>query len=390
MTTIDARPAAAARLPARVGQATAVEQSRAVAEVEAAVIVAQRMPRDLSRAQADMQRSCAQEALAQRAFFRYGRGGQQVTGPTVHLARELARCFGNVQYGIAELRRDDDYGQSEMPAFAWDVQTNTRASTTFIVPHRRDKTGGAVALTDMRDIYENNANMGARRLREQIFAILPGWYTEAAIAACYETLNGNDSDLPVRIARCVDGYAASGVTQQRLEAKLGAPRSAWTAADLAQLQVIWRSIGRGETTRAEEFGDDAGKVTKDEVMARGEQPAAEDVPGPDSAVPPVADGQPAAPPAGEPSGPGTSTTPGPKFRDLLANLPLGDAADVAVMLSWLAGRAVTAPSDLSRAEQRMIAGQLDDWLRAADGDFGEAASAAWARYHEQNPEAGDG
>ena len=44
---------------------------------------------------------------------------------------------GNVQYGINELRRDDSAGESEMRAWAWDVQNNTRSVRSFIVPHAR-------------------------------------------------------------------------------------------------------------------------------------------------------------------------------------------------------------------------------------------------------------
>jgi hypothetical protein len=63
--TISAAPS-----PARTGQGTAVEQSRAVAEVHGAIVVAQQVPRDISRAVADMHRSCAQKSLAEKAFFR--------------------------------------------------------------------------------------------------------------------------------------------------------------------------------------------------------------------------------------------------------------------------------------------------------------------------------
>src|SRR5512139_3483261 len=90
--------------PVRIGQATAIEQSRAAAEVEAAVVVAQRVPRVVANAVDQMRQSCQQKRLAERAFYRYPRGGQTVTGASVHLARELARCWGNIQYGISELR----------------------------------------------------------------------------------------------------------------------------------------------------------------------------------------------------------------------------------------------------------------------------------------------
>jgi hypothetical protein len=164
----------------RTGQATAIEQSRAAAEVYASVLAAKQCPRDEQYAIRSMQQACQMTELAERAFFRFSRGGSQVTGATVHLARELARCWGNVDYGVSELRRDDDDGESEMKAYAWDLETNSRSSHTFIVKHVRDKRGGPERLTDMRDIYENNANNGARRVREAIFAVLPLWLNEQA------------------------------------------------------------------------------------------------------------------------------------------------------------------------------------------------------------------
>lgn len=254
--------------PTRVGQGTAVEQSRAVAEVQAAVLVAQQMPRSVDRAEADMQRACSEYALASRAFYRYRRGGQQVSGPTIQLARELARCWGNIDYGIAELRRDDDAAQSEMKAWAWDQETNARPSSTFIVPHMRDKDSGPEPLASLRDIYENNANAGARRLREQILAVLPVWYVEAAKALCVATLEAGDGrPLAERIDRAVATFAELGVTEARLVARLGRPRHQWSARDLGELTVVATGIRSGEATIADEFPDDPDRVTLDEIAA---------------------------------------------------------------------------------------------------------------------------
>jgi hypothetical protein len=240
--------------PARIGQGTAVEQSRAAAEVQAAVVVAQQCPRNIQQAVAEMRESCKQMFLAERAFYRYSRGGTTVTGPSVHLARELARCWGNVQYGLVEMRRDDEYGQSEMQAFAWDVQTNSRNSSTFIVPHRRDTRNGAKQLTDMREIYENNANNGARRVREAIFAILPPWFVEEAKELCAQTLrDGGGKPLAQRIADAIKAFEGIGVTVDRIEHRLERPSGKWTEYDVAQLIVIYKSIQRGEVTAEEEF-----------------------------------------------------------------------------------------------------------------------------------------
>jgi hypothetical protein len=259
------------RTPAEfISQATAVEQARAVAEVQAAVLVAQQVPRDLTRAVTDMRQSCSQIGLADRAFYRYPRGGQTVTGESIHLARELARCWGNCDYGIKELRRDDENHYSEMQAWAWDQQTNTRSSQSFIVPHKRDTKKGVQAMVDLRDIYENNANMGARRLREAIFAILPKWYTEDAKTACLAALEtgGGDKPLEQRVADAVKTFEALGVKRARLEARFG-PTADWSAHDLAQLRVIHGSVKQGTVTAEDEFPS---RTTADDIPTSDTQP----------------------------------------------------------------------------------------------------------------------
>jgi hypothetical protein len=239
---------------ARAGQGTLVEQSRAVAEVQAAVVVAQQRPRDVTKAISEMRASTGMPYLAERAFFRFPRGGQTVSGKSVHLARELARCWGNIVYGVKELSRDDAHGQSEMMAYAWDIETNARNETVFIVPHLRDKRGGPERLVDMRDIYENNANNGARRLRECILGVLPPWYVEEAADRCMTTLkDGGGKPLVQRIADCIAKFEAIGVTKGQLEQRTGRKAADLTAEDVAQLGVIFKSIQRGEIDRHDEF-----------------------------------------------------------------------------------------------------------------------------------------
>ncbi|MGW4525134.1 hypothetical protein [Amycolatopsis sp. NPDC004378] len=286
-------PQAAAQ-PSRVGQGTVVEQSRAIAEVQGAIIVAQRVPRNVAAATTAMVDSCKQTYMAERSKFRYSRGGTMVTGISVYLARELARCWGNVQYGVDELRRDDEHGQSEMLAWAWDVQTNTRVSTKFIVPHMRDRSaekGGPIRLTDMRDIYESNANAGARRVRECILNILPPWYVDQAKQLCEQTLrDGGGAPLPLRIATTIATFAEMGVTQQQLERKQGRGSNAWTVDDVAVLTVLGRSLRSGETTKEEEFEPDipSAKNFKDaeSVPDQKPAPAAEAVPAVGASVSP--------------------------------------------------------------------------------------------------------
>lgn len=254
-----------------VSQATAVEQARAVAEVQAAIVVARQCPRSTTTAIAQMEESCRQPHLANQAFYSYPRAGQTVAGASVHLARELARCWGNVQYGINELRRDDTGGYSEMQAWAWDVETNTRSSQTFVVPHRRDKRGvkGGEPLIDLRDVYENNANMGARRLREAIFSILPPWFTAKAEAICSATQKeGGGVPLPERRSRAVAAFAELGVGVAQLTEKVGRRPDDWTPLDLAQLTTLASSLTKGTITVEEAFPPAGQRVTRAELEAQ--------------------------------------------------------------------------------------------------------------------------
>ncbi|MFJ2568146.1 hypothetical protein ACIO02_35375 [Streptomyces sp. NPDC087568] len=248
--------APAAPAPAFVGQGTAVEQSRAVAEVQAAVIVARQFPRNEALAVQKMRTGFQQHSLAVRSFFRFRRGTSNVSGETIQFAKELARCWTNIHYGVHELRRDDAAGESEMQAWAWDLETNERASTTFIVPHTRwTKDSGGTRLEDPRDVYENNSNNGARRLREMIFSVLPDWFREQAKEIATTTVEKGQGNKPLaqRVADCIAHFESLGVTVEQLEENRNRDSSKWTNLDLGQLQIIAESIRRGEVTVDEEF-----------------------------------------------------------------------------------------------------------------------------------------
>lgn len=254
-TDIDTALQAPGAITGAASQATVIEQTRAAAEVAAAVQAARMCPRDVQLALREMKESCSLQVLAERAFYSYTRAGSRVEGASVHLARELARIWGNFQHGIAELSRPDGAGHSEMRSFGWDVQANVYVSNTFQVIHIRDTKTGSKVLSDQRDIYENNANMGARRVRECIFAGLPPWFVEEAKRLCRATLeHGGGVPLPQRIARAIELFEADyNIKADQLEERVGRPFSRWSPVDLASLQVLYGSLQRRETTVEDEF-----------------------------------------------------------------------------------------------------------------------------------------
>lgn len=229
-----------------------IEQSRAVTEAQGKLILAKKFPRDEALAYSKIMGSCSRPSLAASGEYAYPRGGQTVSGPSIRLAEELARCWGNIEYGIRELSRQQ--GNSEMEAYAWDLETNTYSSQKFTVRHLRDKKGGAQVLTEERDIYELTANMGGRRLRSRLLAILPPDLVEAAVNQCRKTLAG-DTSLPLadRVRALVDAFSQQGVTEKHLRAYLNKSLDEILPEEIATLRGVYNSIKNGQAAVGDFF-----------------------------------------------------------------------------------------------------------------------------------------
>lgn len=284
--------------PDRVGQGTFVEKSRAQAEVLGSIEAAQLWPRDVQEAIRELTTTCGIMSVAEKAFYSYPQAGTTVEGPTVSLARYMALAWGHIHFGINELRRDDDYGQSEILSWAWDVQKGVRSSRIFILPHRAyaPKKGSKVTrMVDLREIQFNNLSVGGRNVRETMFAVMPAWFRERAERMCRETLTqgelGPDGKtrvalppLPERIEVLIDWYAGKlDVSERQLTRKIGRPTGQWTVHDVVTLGNLGRSITSGEIQKAAAFPPDT--VSGAAIIAAAPPPENRDVSTTDTASP---------------------------------------------------------------------------------------------------------
>ena len=230
----------------------AIEASRAIAEAQGKLVIAKRFPRDEIASYAKAIQACQRRSMAEKAFYAYPRAGQTVEGPTIRFAEELARCWGNIDYGIKELSQDG--GKSELQAYAWDLETNAQSVQNFTNPHQREVNKKMVTLTSQRDIYENNANMATRRMRARILAILPAWFVEGCIAECKKTLAGkNDEPLIDRVKNMVLQFAKFGVTTDMIERRLKRKVETMTAEDFVEYIAIFNALRGGESKVSEWF-----------------------------------------------------------------------------------------------------------------------------------------
>lgn len=228
--------------------------NRQAQEVQAAMVIAKRFPRDEVESYNRIMHSCQRRSLAERAMYEYPRGGTKVTGPSIRLAEAMAQNWGNIDFGITELEQRG--GESQVMAYAWDLETNTRQVKIFSVPHvRTTKKEGNVPLTDPRDIYEMVANQGARRLRSCILGVIPGDVVDAAVAECQKTLReGNTKPLIDRIRDGIRKFEENfSVTQEMIEKYIGCKSEAFSENDMIRLNNVYRSLRDGIASREQYF-----------------------------------------------------------------------------------------------------------------------------------------
>lgn len=237
-------------------------------EVQVAMLAAKKFPRDELYAMERIKKTSQRPTLASQAIYSYPRGGQQVSGPSIRLAEAIAQNWGNLDYGIIEL--DNSNGKSEMMAFAWDLETNTRSTKTFSVEHKRDTKKGSKELTDARDVYEATANFGARRVRSCILSVVPGDVVDMAVQECRKTMADKDQrPVDVILKEMLKAFKKLGVEQKQIEKYMDKKAADLLKEDLVDLRGVYKAITDGQSKVTDYFkGEDPTKNASDEAQKR--------------------------------------------------------------------------------------------------------------------------
>lgn len=232
-------PVAAAPAEAMV----AISSSREVAEVQTAMLMARRFPRNEVDAMDHILQACTRPSLAQGALYEYARGGTDIRGPSVRLAECIAQYWGHLDFGWRVL--EERPGVTKVQTFAWDLQTGVRSQVVFDVTHERVAGGNKKQLHDPRDIYEHIANAASRRLRSCILRTIPGDVVEAAVQQCEVTMKTKAEVTPERLANLVTQFAEFGVTKANIEKRIQRRIESMTPGMMMQLGKVFTSLRDG-------------------------------------------------------------------------------------------------------------------------------------------------
>lgn len=115
------------------------------------------------------------------------RGGKQITGPSVHLARAIVQCWGNFRSEVKVIEEGKKHVISQ--AIAWDLENNV---ATKVEVKRSIMTRNGRMTDDMITVTGNAAN--AIAYRNAVFAVVPKSVTAKVLGEANKFLIGDVSD----------------------------------------------------------------------------------------------------------------------------------------------------------------------------------------------------
>jgi hypothetical protein len=262
-TSVVASPFGAPAAPQERSANVEIAAAREIAEVQAHIIMAHRMPRDERRSMDRIIQACTRPTLAQTALYSYSRGGTEITGPSIRLAEVLAQNWGNLKFGWREVERRGPVkdpvtgrvqpGRSTVSTYCTDLETNVTDERSFQMVHERSTRSGSYRLEDDRDIYEAAANQAARRMRACILAIIPGDIAETAVEQCEQTMLDKADTSPEAVGKLVTAFEKFGVTKEQIEVRIQRRIDTIRPAQIVQLRKTWKSLDDGMSVPGDWF-----------------------------------------------------------------------------------------------------------------------------------------
>ncbi|TDA25886.1 MAG: hypothetical protein DSO01_06675 [Archaeoglobi archaeon] len=221
------------------------EQARAEMEVKSQIMLARKFPRNETMIRDKILQACKRRTFAQKALYSYPRGGTQIIGPSINLAKELARLWGNLIYGMMIVEDTDE--TRTIRGLAWDLETNTREFDDISFKKLVQRKGQGWIVPDERDLRELTNRHGSILKRNAILNLLPADLIQEAVETCQKALS------KVRPEAILKAFESLNVDKKTLEAYLGHPIEETNENERAQLQGIYNAIKDGQVKPEEIF-----------------------------------------------------------------------------------------------------------------------------------------
>lgn len=232
------------------GNDIAYQQDKATIDVQ--ISTAKAYPRNIKRATENSIAVVTMDVeTASSCTYAVPRGGKQITGASVHLAKILAQFWGNLRVEAKVVNIDARHVTSQ--AVAYDLENNLAIK----VEVKRSIIGKYGRFND--DMITVTGNAGnSIAMRNAILNVIPRAIVDKVYKSALSTITGDISDKSKLIAKrkqVLDGFKDSyNVTEAEVLKAIGkATVDHITAEDLVTLIGIGQAIKDGDTTIEEAF-----------------------------------------------------------------------------------------------------------------------------------------
>jgi hypothetical protein len=261
-------------------------------EFDVQVATAKKYPRLITRSYENAKAiATMSEATAKTCGYLVPRGGKSITGASVHLARIIAQCWGNLRISQQVVGEEDRFVLCE--AVSWDLETNLAVKTT--TRQRITYKDGSRYNDDM--IQLAGAKGMAVAFRNSVFAVIP----RSIVDGCYEAskrkitgdLTTEDKLIAKRKEVLLTMEKNYGIDEKKVLKffKFNQPTQI-KQDEIVQLIALMQSFKDGDTSPDQVFGDtlsqaQSQKINEKLTGKKAEQPKVEPkpVPEPEPIVP---------------------------------------------------------------------------------------------------------
>lgn len=228
----------------QIVQVDAVER----ANVDSQVATAKRYPRDIRRSiDNSVVMATMNQETAQSCIYALPRGGEPITGPSVHLAKIIVSNWGNMRTEAKVVQITDKQVISR--GTCWDLETNV--ASAFEVRRSIIGKNGQRFSDDMITVTGNAANSIA--YRNAVFAVIPKAITDRVYYAAQKFITGDLSDsdklLKVRTGILNNFKNNYGITEEEVVKMCGKQTVNQIGADeISMLMGTIQALKDGDTT----------------------------------------------------------------------------------------------------------------------------------------------
>lgn len=253
-------------IPVQVSPEIVYQQDKAAIDMQ--ISTAKAYPRNVSKAAQNAVAIVTMDyETADRCNYSLPRGGKPISGPSVHLAKILAQCWGNMRVEAKVVEIGDRQITSE--AVCFDLENNLAIKTQVkrsIMQNETEfdeakkkyvRTGRMLRMNDdMITMTGNAANSIA--LRNAVLSVIPRGVVDKAYNAAKRMITGDLSDNDKLVAarkKALDFFKDTyGVTEKEILSAIGKQSTDHiTGDDILVLRGIETSLKDGDTTVDQAF-----------------------------------------------------------------------------------------------------------------------------------------